>query len=208
MGFALRHIEEAPPSMTRLPDHQPHRDVVIIGTSRDDLYSTAYKYHSRVVGVLLAAGGTDGEGLCIVQQPEEAQDTLMPYHSLRDDHSASIEPSGWTYSIPMYSSPSIWSGRSARDGYRVTTNSGRTMRWRGSRPSRIEPNLKPEVLLWQWHLEGEAYRESSGVANRQQVETSGIFLEPASGIEPPTCGLRNRPGQFLKCSVYQMVPPF
>ena len=34
--------------------------------------------------------------------------------------------------------------------------------------------------------------ESSGVANRQQVETSGIFLEPASGIEPPTCGLRNR----------------
>ena len=34
--------------------------------------------------------------------------------------------------------------------------------------------------------------ESSGVANRQQVDSSGIFLEPASGIEPPTCGLRNR----------------
>lgn len=34
--------------------------------------------------------------------------------------------------------------------------------------------------------------ENSAVANRQQVETSGIFLEPASGIEPPTCGLRNR----------------
>lgn len=34
--------------------------------------------------------------------------------------------------------------------------------------------------------------ESSGVANCQQVDSSGIFLEPASGIEPPTCGLRNR----------------
>ena len=32
--------------------------------------------------------------------------------------------------------------------------------------------------------------ESSGVANRQQVESSIRFLEPASGIEPPTCGLR------------------
>ena len=35
-----------------------------------------------------------------------------------------------------------------------------------------------------------------------------IFLEPASGIEPPTCRLRNRPEQILKCSVYQMVSPF
>jgi len=34
--------------------------------------------------------------------------------------------------------------------------------------------------------------ESSAVANRQQVDSSEIFLEPASGIEPPTCGLRNR----------------
>ena len=50
--------------------------------------------------------------------------------------------------------------------------------------------------------------ESSGVANRQQVDSSEIFLEPASGIEPPTCGLRIRPGQFLKRSVYQMVSPF
>ena len=34
--------------------------------------------------------------------------------------------------------------------------------------------------------------ESSAVANRQQVDSSELFLEPASGIEPPTCGLRNR----------------
>ncbi len=34
--------------------------------------------------------------------------------------------------------------------------------------------------------------ESSAVVNRQQVDSSGIFLEPASGIEPPTCGLRIR----------------
>jgi len=34
--------------------------------------------------------------------------------------------------------------------------------------------------------------ESSGVANRQQVDSSRIFVEPASGIEPPTCGLRRR----------------
>ena len=50
--------------------------------------------------------------------------------------------------------------------------------------------------------------ESSGVANLQLVDSSGIFLEPASGIEPPTCGLRIRPGQFLNRSVYQMVSPF
>lgn len=71
MGFALRHIEEAPPSMTRLPDHQPHRDVVGIGTSRGDLYSTAYNYQSRVVGVLLTEWGTDGKGLCIVHSRRE-----------------------------------------------------------------------------------------------------------------------------------------
>ena len=34
------------------------------------------------------------------------------------------------------------------------------------------------------------------------------FMEPASGIEPPTCGLRNKPGHFLKRSVCQMVSPF
>ena len=50
--------------------------------------------------------------------------------------------------------------------------------------------------------------EHTGVANRQQVETSGIFLEPASGIEPPTCGLRIRPEQILKRSVYQWFPRF
>jgi len=44
-----------------------------------------------------------------------------------------------------------------------------------------------------------------------QFEQEPFFkhrMEPASGIEPPTCGLRNRPGQFLKCSVYQLVSPF
>jgi len=34
-----------------------------------------------------------------------------------------------------------------------------------------------------------------------------LRMEPASGIEPPTCGLRIRPGLFLKRSVYQMVSP-
>jgi hypothetical protein len=32
--------------------------------------------------------------------------------------------------------------------------------------------------------------ESNGVANCEQVESSGEFVEPASGIEPQTCGLR------------------
>jgi hypothetical protein len=47
----------------------------------------AYNYQSRVLGVLLTEGRTDGvKGLCIVQDPEEAQDTSMPYQILREDH--------------------------------------------------------------------------------------------------------------------------
>ena len=42
----------------------------------------------------------------------------------------------------------------------------------------------------------------------ESVDETEEFLEPASGIEPPTCGLRIRPGQFLKRSVYQVVSPF
>ena len=34
--------------------------------------------------------------------------------------------------------------------------------------------------------------ESSGIANRQQVDSSERFLEAGSGIEPPTYGLRDR----------------
>ncbi len=34
--------------------------------------------------------------------------------------------------------------------------------------------------------------ELNGPTNLEQIESSGIFLEPAIGIEPTTCGLRNR----------------
>ena len=34
--------------------------------------------------------------------------------------------------------------------------------------------------------------ESSGSANREEVESSADFVELARGIEPPTCGLQNR----------------
>ena len=40
--------------------------------------------------------------------------------------------------------------------------------------------------------QAELRGESSSVANRKVVESSEELLEPASGIEPPTCGLRNR----------------
>ena len=41
----------------------------------------------------------------------------------------------------------------------------------------------------------------------QEPYIQALRMEPASGIEPPTCGLRIRPGLFLKRSVYQMVSP-
>jgi chemotaxis response regulator CheB len=75
MGFATRYIEEAPPRCR----NWDRREVVFI--------SMAYNYQSRVLGVLLTEGRTDGvKGLCIVQDPEEAQDTSMPYQILREDH--------------------------------------------------------------------------------------------------------------------------
>ncbi len=46
------------------------------------------------------------------------------------------------------------------------------------------------------------------VRSEQEPYPQLLRMEPASGIEPPTCGLRIRPGQFLKRSVYQLVSPF
>ena len=48
--------------------------------------------------------------------------------------------------------------------------------------------------------------ESNGVANRQQVDSSGIFVEPASGIEPPTCGLRKRFRRELHTTAGHAMP--
>ena len=42
----------------------------------------------------------------------------------------------------------------------------------------------------------------------QEPYIQALRMEPASGIEPPTCGLRIKRGQFFKSSVYQMVSPF
>ena len=36
----------------------------------------------------------------------------------------------------------------------------------------------------------ELSRQRSGVVNFEPVETSARFVEPATGIEPATCGLR------------------
>ena len=39
--------------------------------------------------------------------------------------------------------------------------------------------------------------ESGGVVNRQEFATSGIFLKPASGIEPSTCSFWECHRSFL-----------
>ncbi len=46
------------------------------------------------------------------------------------------------------------------------------------------------------------------ISSASRIAYLADFMEPASGIEPPTCGLRIRTGQFLKCSVFQLVSPF
>ena len=47
-----------------------------------------------------------------------------------------------------------------------------------------------------------------GTVNENIPYIQALTVEPASGIEPPTCGLRIRTGQFLKCSVRQWFPYF
>ena len=49
---------------------------------------------------------------------------------------------------------------------------------------------------------GELMGESSGTANRQEVESSEELVEPASRIEPQTCGLRIRGAAFFPLPDY------
>jgi two-component system chemotaxis response regulator CheB len=83
-----------------------HRDVIELShgpkehftrPAIDPLFvSAALSFQSRVAGLLLTGGGTDGvrglvsikthHGLSVIQDPKEAHNPSMPAHALRDDH--------------------------------------------------------------------------------------------------------------------------
>lgn len=83
-----------------------HRDVIELShgpkehftrPAIDPLFvSASLSFGSRVVGLLLTGGGTDGvrglisiklhNGLSVIQDPKEAHNPSMPAHALRDDH--------------------------------------------------------------------------------------------------------------------------
>ena len=64
-------------------------------------------------------------------------------------------------SMPMCVSQWIRCERSPQNGCRATTKSGPRTHWQVSHPPRIGLDLKPEVLLSKWLLDGGAYDTST-----------------------------------------------
>ena len=54
----------------------------------------------------------------------------------------------------------------------------------------------------------ELGRQRSDSVNREPVETTARYMEPAIRIERTTCGLRMAKVEIMKDSVFQMVSPF
>jgi two-component system chemotaxis response regulator CheB len=82
--------------------------------------SVAMAYRSRVLGIVMTGGGSDGAeglrniwkngGICLVQSPQEAQHASMPSHALAADHvSAALEIEQLANSIILLSKGSALS---------------------------------------------------------------------------------------------------
>ena len=89
----------------------------------------------------------------------------LHYIQLREsDQKASraiIGPIDEKCSMPMCLSQWIRCERSPQNGCRVTTKNGAMTHWQVSHPPRIRLDLKPEVLLSKWLLDGGAYDTST-----------------------------------------------